>query len=102
MQEDRDSGNAGASVVGSAEESSMAVPAVQVKVKKCRVCRRPYEPRNSLQACCSSSCAITYARLGGEKRQSAAMKRVALAQDREDRERLKTLGDLLKEAQRHF
>ena len=53
------------------------------KSKKCRVCRREFLPRLTTQACCSMSCAITYAKLGGERRQSAAMKRCAEAERRE-------------------
>ena len=88
---------------------SEAIPSGPRAVKKCRICHRPFEPRNSLQSCCSSSCAITYARLGGEKRQSAAMKRVALAQAREGKQekrerKLKSmsLSKLKNLAQREF
>jgi len=56
-----------------------------VKPKKCRVCRREFLPARPLQACCQYSCAITYARLGGEKRQSAATKRVRLAEAAEQK-----------------
>lgn len=53
-----------------------------MKPKKCRVCRREFVPRNSLQACCQLSCAITYSRGSGDV-QSAATKRVKAAELRE-------------------
>lgn len=72
------------------------------KTKKCRICHRPYEPRNTLQMCCSPSCAIQYAKYSGEKRQSAAMKRVAMAEKRERKAALKSRKDWLREAQAVF
>lgn len=73
-----------------------------IKPKKCRVCRREFAPRLSTQVCCSPTCAISYARHCGEKRQSLAMQRVALAEKREAKERLKTRRDYEREAQRAF
>lgn len=74
----------------SAQENRVAVSAVQGQgVKRCRICRRPFAPRNTLQQCCSPSCAVTYARLGGEKRQSAAMKRCAAAAAREAKQEVR-------------
>ena len=54
-----------------------------IKAKRCRVCRRLFVPARALQRACQYACAITYARLGGEKRQSAATKRVRVAEIRE-------------------
>lgn len=73
-----------------------------IKPKKCRVCRREFAPRLSTQVCCSPTCAISYARHCGEKRQSAAMKRVAAAEKRERRIALKTRKDWVREAQAAF
>jgi hypothetical protein len=73
-----------------------------IKPKKCRICRRPFTPHLTTQVCCSSHCAIQYARFSGEKRQSAAMKRVAIAEKREAKEALKTRRDWLREAQAVF
>jgi hypothetical protein len=56
-----------------------------VKPKRCRTCRRTFLPVRPLQACCQLSCALTYAKLGGEKRQSAASKRVYAAELRENK-----------------
>lgn len=70
-----------------------------IKPKKCRACNRPFTPVRPLQACCSPSCAIAYSRTCGEKRQSRAMQRVAAAEKREARERLKTLSVLCTETQ---
>lgn len=69
-----------------------------IKPKKCRICRTPFVPRLTTQACCKASCAIEYARVSGEKRQSAAMKRVAAAEKRERRIALKTRKDWVREA----
>jgi hypothetical protein len=80
----------------------MAEVQAHIKPKRCRVCRREFVPARALQACCSGSCAITYARLGGEKRQSVAMKRCAAAQKREDRDRLRTRRYWAKLAQEAF
>lgn len=62
----------------------MAEIQVSVKPKKCRVCRRPFIPARPLQSCCQYSCAITYSR-GSGARQSAATKRVRVAEKREQR-----------------
>lgn len=83
------------------EASSQAVPERTIKPKRCRVCRREFIPRLTTQVCCSGSCAISYSR-GSTRVQSDASKRVAIAQKREDREKLKTKRDRLKEAQRAF
>jgi hypothetical protein len=78
-----------------------AVNAV-IKPKKCRACNRPFTPRLTTQMCCSASCAISYSRAWGEKRQSQAMKRVAAAEKRERRIALKTRKDWVREAQAVF
>lgn len=114
MREVQDKGAGGegrSSVERSAQENGLAVSAVQssVKPKRCRICRTEFVPRLTTQACCKPSCAIEYARLGGEKRQSAAMKRCAEAQKREDRQETRerklksmSLSKLKNLAQREF
>lgn len=71
------------------------------KLKRCRICNREFSPRLTTQACCSANCAIVYSR-GSEKRQSAAMKRVAIAEHKERVESLKTRRDWMREAQAAF
>jgi hypothetical protein len=73
-----------------------------LKSQRCRVCNLWFTPVRPLQACCCGSCAITYSRLSGEKRQSVAMKRVAMAERREKREALKTRREWLADAQAAF
>lgn len=102
MQDGRTGGSGGSSVECVAQGDAVAVPAVQVKVKKCRTCNRPFTPRLTTQVCCQTSCAIRYAQTNGEKRQSAAMKRAAMAERREALERLKPISKLLREAQYDF
>lgn len=69
------------------------------KFGKCRVCRRKFQRWLSTKVCCSTDCAIAYARNCGEKRQSLAMKRVALAEKREALERLKSLSECCSDTQ---
>lgn len=68
-------------------------------MRKCRVCRSEYEPRNSLQMICSAPCAIAFARRRDEARQKAreADERRRL---REARERIKPLSQVCAETQR--
>lgn len=73
------------------------------KPKTCanRPCRKKFEPFNSLQKVCSTACAVEYAQKGLQK----AAERKAKDQRkwvREQRERLKSRGDHLREAQQAF
>jgi hypothetical protein len=70
------------------------------KPKPCRVCRDPFTPR-PMQTVCGMACAQEYAR---QKRETAERKakRESTKGDRKRKEELKTLPQLLKEAQREF
>ena len=63
--------------------------------RKCRVCKKWIEsPRSTLQIVCSTRCSIEY----GKKQRIKKEK----ANDRKERDRLKTRGQWLKEAQAQF
>lgn len=64
------------------------------KKKKCKVCPTRFEPVRPMQIACSLKCAIKHAELQQEKKQKA--------QHKEDKERIKSRGDWLKEAQAAF
>lgn len=68
-------------------------------MKKCRVCRQPFEPRQPMQAVCGVACAKELAASirGKAEKQAAIKQRKA---DRERKERLKSLSQLAKEAER--
>ena len=66
----------------------------KTRKKKCRHCREWFQPFNTLQRACSPDCALEVARADGQKEQRKAT--------RQARERLKTRGDLVKEAQVAF
>lgn len=66
-------------------------------MKKCRVCKTKFEPHNSLQAVCSASCALALVRKSTEEKAKAQRKWV-----REQKERLKSRGDHMREAQHAF
>ena len=67
-------------------------------MKKCRVCRQPFEPRLPMAVVCSLECAKSLAAsIRGKAEKQEAIKQRKL--DRERREKIKTLPQLLKEAQ---
>jgi len=70
-------------------------------MKKCRECKRPFEPYNSLQVACSTTCALAIGKRQTERktRQESKAKRRWV---REQKERLKSRADHLKEAQQAF
>ena len=66
-------------------------------LKRCRTCRCKFEPKvSSLQTCCSTECALTYARLHPENRQSER-KRIVAAEKTIGLEKLKSLTQVLEE-----
>lgn len=71
------------------------------KPKKCKVCPTRFTPRNSLQVVCSPHCALVWARNQQAKRDDVKRKDRA-KKLREDKERIKSKGQLLKEAQTEF
>ena len=70
-------------------------------MKKCRVCRQPFEPRQPMAVVCSLECAKSLAASirGKAEKQAATKQRKA---DRERKEKLKTRRDWEKEAQAAF
>ena len=70
-------------------------------MKKCRVCRQPFEPRQPMAVVCSLECAKSLAvSIRGKAEKQAAIKQ--RKSDRERKEKLKTRRDWEKEAQAAF
>jgi hypothetical protein len=76
--------------------------------RKCKICGEPYKPFNSLQKVCSPHCALTLTaedNARAERKQKAFMKKQAKAERkllRQKKEDLKTIGQLLGDAQKEF
>jgi len=70
-------------------------------VKKCRHCKAKFEPFNSTQTACSPACALVLGKKAAEKKakQKAKEQRQWI---RKQKERLKSRGDHMKEAQSAF
>ena len=70
-------------------------------VKRCKVCRQPFEPRQPMAVVCSLECAKSLAASirGKAEKQEAIKQRKA---DRERKEKLKTRRDWEREAQAEF
>jgi len=70
-------------------------------MKKCRVCRQPFEPRLPMQVVCGIDCArsVAISVRGKAEKQAAIKQRKA---DRERKEKIKTRSDLAREAQAAF
>lgn len=62
--------------------------------KKCRVCKEPFSPANSLQVACRVKCALEHAREQRKKKEAREL--------RARKQALKTRSDWLKEAQVEF
>ena len=71
------------------------------RVKRCKVCRQPFEPRQPMQAVCGVACAKELAASirGKAEKQAAIKQRKA---DRERKEKLKSRSELAREAQAAF
>lgn len=69
-------------------------PLKPARRRKCKTCRELFRPRNTLQKTCSPICALEFARTQGDKIARAAIRR--------QREKLKTRGQWLREAQAAF
>jgi len=63
-------------------------------MRKCKVCKTPYQPRNSLQKVCSPPCAIAAVK---EQKAKAWRK-----EKRKRKEQLKSKRELLRDAQKEF
>ena len=70
-------------------------------MKKCKVCRAPFEPRLPMAQVCSIDCArsLAVSVRGKAEKQAAIKQRKA---DRERKEKLKTRAELAREAQQAF
>lgn len=74
-------------------------------MKRCRYskCRAKFEPKfRSTEECCSTEHAIAYARESTPKRREIVQRRIANAERRERREKLKRLPDYIAAAQSEF
>jgi len=73
----------------------------KVRLRKCRQCGAEFRPMNSMTVACSPSCALELGKKAAEKkvRQKAREQRQWI---RKQKERLKSRGDHLKEAQSAF
>lgn len=69
----------------------------EAQPKRCCICRRAFTPRNSMAMVCSGDCAARYA-----ARQREAKEKAERTQDREKREAMKGLRELIAEAQAAF
>ena len=65
-----------------------------MQLKKCKVCKRQYQPRNSMQSVCSPQCALEHAKQARHK--------VVKSEIRQRKAQLKTKAQWLKEAQSAF
>lgn len=72
-----------------------------VAMKKCKVCKAEFQPSRPMQAVCSTACAIEMAKTkrAKQEQQKAQQDR---KNDRQKREKLKTRGEWLTEAQAAF
>lgn len=72
-----------------------------MRLKTCKACRQPFAPARPLQVACSPSCALALARKSTEK--AATKRRTEEAKtDRARRQAMKTIPDLIREAQSAF
>lgn len=71
------------------------------KKKKCRVCREPFTPFNSLQIACGVTCSIAWAK-SVQRNGKSQVPKVARAKLMADRERVKPKAKWMKEAQAAF
>lgn len=71
-------------------------------MKRCRTCKQPFEPFNTLQVCCSAKCSIEWAKLTPAEKQAKHRRRLVVAEKRERRAALKSRKDWLKDAQAVF
>jgi len=75
------------------------IPKDKIKLKKCKVCKQPFMPRNTIQPTCYDfECQATYATAHAKKVAAVREKRERQAL-REAKERIKPRSQWLKEAQ---
>lgn len=68
--------------------------------RECRTCGTTFSPWSTTQAICSPVCATKTAKASANKREAA--RKAERAQDKATREKLKTIPQLIKEAQHEF
>ena len=74
-------------------------------MKKCRVCRQPFEPRPPRALVCSEDCAGAFAvskRLKEERRAEKAAQALERKDTKARKEKLKSRSELAREAQQAF
>ena len=69
--------------------------------RRCKVCRKAFDPRLPMQSVCSPACALTLAKSARAKAEKAEQVKQRKA-DRERREKLKSRRDWEREAQQAF
>lgn len=74
---------------------------VSVKPKRCRSCGKTFTPFRTTGVVCSVTCAIEFSKTKPDKAKALRL-RAAKTEKREGRERAKTIGKRLQEAQRAF
>ena len=70
-------------------------------MKKCKVCKSPFEPFSSLAVACSQNCALVHVQNENDKK-AAKVKKESRQWVRVQRDRLKSKGDHTREAQQAF
>ena len=70
-------------------------------MKRCKVCRKEFDPRLPMQTVCSPACALSLAQLKRAKEEKREQVKQRKA-DREKRDRMKTRGEWVAEAQAAF
>lgn len=81
--------------------AKVAKPPKGPKLKKCKICREPFVPRNMGHVACKPECAQIHCATVAAK-QKAKVQRQERAQDKVKREGMKTYPQLIREAQAAF
>lgn len=81
--------------------AKVAKPPKGPKLKKCKICREPFMPRNMGHVACKPDCAQIHGAMVAAK-QKAKAQRQERAQDKVKREGMKTYPQLIREAQAAF
>ena len=79
----------------------MTLAAKPPRPKKCRVCRETFTPRKALQVVCSPNCGLLHAKQKRE-RERKALAKIERKAIKARKEKLKSRGDYLREAQKAF
>ncbi|MAB96950.1 MAG: ninG protein [Pseudomonadaceae bacterium] len=79
----------------------MSLPAKQPKPKTCRCCKERFIPSKPLQVACGIACAVVLAKSKSDKQRKALIQ-VDRAEIKVRKEKLKSRGDYMREAQKAF